>query len=156
MDGVVADFDIAAQRILGRSSGADERYPEDDWNKLKENPRFYQDLPLCQGAMDIARAVLAAAHTHKLEVKFLTAIPRNNDVPWAFNDKMEWADHYFPGIPVFFGPYSKDKWVHCQPNDILIDDRTSNVNEWRNAGGRAILHRGNVENTINELNAFLA
>jgi 5'(3')-deoxyribonucleotidase len=156
MDGVVADFDLAASQILGYKSSADVRYPDGDWNKLKSNNRFYRDLPLCRGAMDLVRAVLAAAHTHKLEVKFLTAIPRNNDVPWAFTDKIEWADHYFPGIPVFFGPYSKDKWVHCKPGDILIDDRTSNISEWRNAGGHGILYRDNVENILKELDSILA
>ena len=156
MDGVVADFDLAAQRRLGYTITADERYPEEDWVKLKENPRFYRDLPLCQGAMEIVRSALTLAHHKGLQVKFLTAIPRGNDMPWAFSDKMEWANHYFPGIPVFFGPYSKDKWQHCQPGDVLIDDRTSNIAEWQNAGGVGILHRGDATNTINELNTLLA
>jgi 5'(3')-deoxyribonucleotidase len=156
MDGVVADFDLAASKILGYKASADVRYPDDDWDKIKSNKRFYRDLPVCQGAMEIVRTALSLAHQKDLQVKFLTAIPRGNDMPWAFSDKMEWANHYFPGIPVFFGPYSKDKWQHCQPGDILIDDRTSNINDWRSAGGVGILHQGDVRNTINELNAYLA
>jgi hypothetical protein len=50
-----------------------------------------------------------------------------------------------------FGPFSKDKYVHCHAGDVLIDDRTSNCEEWRAAGGIAIQHRGDVDNTINEL-----
>jgi hypothetical protein len=49
-----------------------------------------------------------------------------------------------------FGPYSKDKHMHCQPGDILIDDRLSNVEEWRTAGGIAI-HHDNIDATLYEL-----
>ena len=82
---------------------------------------------------------------------FLTAVPRNNDVKWAFYDKMIWASNYFPDIPVMFGPYSHDKHVHCQPGDVLIDDRTSNCTEWRRAGGIAIQHRGDTAVTLEEI-----
>jgi hypothetical protein len=72
-----------------------------------------------------------------MHLAFLTAIPDNNSVPYAIYDKVTWADTHFPGIPVFFGPYSSDKQVHCRFNDILIDDRKSNCEEWRSAGGIA-------------------
>jgi 5'(3')-deoxyribonucleotidase len=79
---------------------------------------------------------------------FLTAVPKGNDVPWAFYDKVVWVQNYFPDIPVMFGPFSKDKWQHCKPGDILIDDRKSNIAEWQAAGGRPILHEGNIKSTL--------
>ena len=82
---------------------------------------------------------------------FLTAVPKGNDVKWAFYDKVNWATTRYPDIPVMFGPYSHDKHVHCKFGDVLIDDRTSNCTEWRNAGGIAIQHRGDVENTLLEI-----
>jgi hypothetical protein len=56
-------------------------------------------------------------------------------------DKVNWAAEHFPGIPVFLGPFSHDKWRYCKgPNDILIDDRHSNCSEWIAAGGRAHIY----------------
>jgi hypothetical protein len=49
-----------------------------------------------------------------------------------------------------FGPYSKDKHQHCRPGDILIDDRSSNIEEWQAAGGIAIHHK-NIDTTLQEL-----
>ena len=68
----------------------------------------------------------------------LTAIPQKNDFPDAFQDKIDWMQEHYPGIRVHFGPYSQDKQHHCRPGDILVDDRTSNILEWRAAGGIGI------------------
>ena len=52
------------------------------------------------------------------------------------------VNEHFPNIPVFFGPFSYDKYRHCaSPEDILIDDRTSNCEEWISAGGKAHIYR---------------
>jgi hypothetical protein len=69
---------------------------------------------------------------------FLTAVPHYNDVHWAFWDKMLWAQERYPDIPVHFGPYSQDKQKHCQPGDILVDDRPDNCENWIRVGGVAV------------------
>ena len=61
-------------------------------------------------------------------------------MPYAANDKVWWAHRHFPGIPVFLGPFSHDKWRHCVAGDILIDDRHSNCHEWQSVGGRAHIY----------------
>lgn len=140
MDGVVADFDEYAARTLGipPSQGI---YPNEVWYKLATNSRLYRDLIKTPYADELVFQCSIIAKQQGYELKFLTAVPKGNDVPWAFYDKVVWAQKYFPGIPVMFGPFSKDKYVHCQPGDILIDDRTSNIEEWRVAGGLGILHK---------------
>ena len=140
MDGVVADFDEYAARTLGipPSQGI---YPNEVWYKLATNSRLYRDLIKTPYADELVFQCSIIAKQQGYELKFLTAVPKGNDVPWAFYDKVLWAQKYFPGIPVMFGPFSKDKYVHCQPGDILIDDRTSNIEEWRVAGGLGILHK---------------
>ena len=52
-----------------------------------------------------------------------------------------------------FGPYSKDKHQHCEPGDILIDDRSSNIEEWRAVGGIAI-HHVDFDATITALDSL--
>ena len=149
MDGVVADFDEYAARTLGipPSSGI---YPNEIWYQLASNSRLYRDLIKTLYADQLVDECKDLANTKGYDLKFLTAVPKGNDVPWAFYDKVVWAQLYFPDIPVMFGPYSVDKWKHCQPGDILIDDRPSNIEQWRVAGGVAI-HHTNIEATLYEL-----
>ena len=71
-----------------------------------------------------------------------------------FWDKIEWVKTYFPGIPLWFGPYSRDKHVHCVNRDILIDDREDNIQDWTQAGGVGILHTDFIT-SIRELEHIL-
>ena len=150
MDDVVADFKKYAIQVL-RSKQTDERWDQAEWNRLKNNPRLYRDLCLTPEADQLVDYCRIIRDQKDWELKFLTAIPRNNDLPWAFYDKMRWVDRNFPDIPVMFGPYSDDKYKHCRPGDILIDDRTSNMTSWRAVGGIGIQHRGDIEFTLAEL-----
>lgn len=149
MDGVVADFDEYAYRTLGvpPSQGI---YPDTIWQQLAQNPRIYRDLIPTLYAYQLYRECVNFCLKKDYEWAFLTAVPKGNDIKYAFHDKVEWVQKYFPSTPVFFGPYSKDKHQHCQPGDILIDDRSSNIEEWRAAGGIAIHHR-NIDTTLHEL-----
>jgi hypothetical protein len=154
MDGVVADFDEYAHRTLGLppSGGI---YADDQWAKLAANPRLYKELKKTPYADRLVEFCDKISKDNKWEFKFLTAVPKGNDVPWAFYDKMSWALFYYPSIPVMFGPYSKDKHHHCKPGDILIDDRELNIKDWRAAGGAGILHQ-NILTTISDLSSILA
>lgn len=151
MDGVVADFDAYAYKVLrfGPSQGI---YPDEKWGKLKSNPRLYRDLEKTPYADELVFQCSVFAKRNNFELKFLTAVPKNNDLPWTFYDKVKWVEkNGFDTIPVMFGPYSKDKHTHCKVGDILIDDRTSNIEEWTAAGGYGILHRDSYEKTLEKL-----
>lgn len=154
MDGVVADFDEYAYRMLGvgPSQGI---YPNDKWQQLRTNGRLYRDLKKTSYADELVFQCSVFAKRNNFELKFLTAVPKNNDIPWAFYDKVKWIENNGYGtIPVMFGPYSKDKHLHCKRGDILIDDRTSNIEEWIAAGGYGILHQTSYESTIEKLFSY--
>ena len=150
MDGVIADFDEYATRVFGTLPGTHGIYPDEQWNKIAENKRLYRDLKKTSYADRIVEECKDLALIKGWNFIFLTAVPKGNDVKWAFYDKIVWAQTYYPGIPVHFGPYSFDKWRHCQPGDILLDDRPSNIEEWRVAGGIAI-HHTDIDATMYEL-----
>jgi 5'(3')-deoxyribonucleotidase len=152
MDGVVADFDEYAARTLGvpPSQGI---YPDEIWYNLASNSRLYRDLIKTEYADQLIDECVDFALTKDYDILFLTAVPKGNDVKWAFYDKVIWAQNYYPNIPVHFGPFSKDKHQHCKPGDILIDDRLSNIEEWRAAGGIAI-HHTNINSTLYELSSL--
>jgi hypothetical protein len=141
MDDVVADFKGYAQHVLGYPFN-EKILDEKEWNQVKSNQRLFRDLnptiDAKQMMFDIGKYLELNKH---ISIFFLTAIPRNNDCPWAFYDKVIWANKFFPNIPVLFGPYSRDKYKHCTSNtDLLIDDRIENINEWISAGGTAYLY----------------
>jgi hypothetical protein len=139
LDDVVADFMGYAHHVLaGKPLENGYRFPDNDWKKLKDNPRMYQFLPRKDGANELVEWCQNYCFTNNGELAFLTAMPRNGDVRYAFYDKVHWVDKYFPGIPVYFGPRSEDKYKFCNGhNSILIDDRKSNCDQWIAAGGRA-------------------
>lgn len=153
MDGVVADFDEYAERILGLPPGHNGIYPDEQWAKIAANPRLYKDLNTTPYADQLVNECRDLAATKEYQLMFLTAVPKGNDIKWAFYDKVLWVQKHFGAIPVHFGPYSKDKWHHCLPGDILIDDRLSNIDEWRAAGGVAI-HHTNINSTLYELSSL--
>ena len=154
MDDVIADFKAYAVRVLRRRNDHEEKWPQEDWNRLRDNPRLYRDLDKTTEADELVAYCRRLCSERDWALMFLTAVPKGNDVHWAFYDKVHWAAEHYPDIPVMFGPFSKDKHVHCRPGDVLIDDRTSNCEEWRAAGGVAIQHRGDLAKTLNELNSL--
>jgi sulfur relay (sulfurtransferase) DsrC/TusE family protein len=140
LDAVVADWESEYTKLLT----AHEAYKEENghlsdklWQRVREESRFYLNLPLMPGANELVNWAKEYTTRNNMRLAFLSAIPHNNDMQFAIYDKVNWCEKHFPGIPVFFGPYSIDKQTHCKLGDILIDDRHSNCQEWRQAGGIA-------------------
>lgn len=151
MDDVVADFQKYATTLLGKKQTG-EKWPQSDWLRLRENERLYRDLEKTKEADELVTYCRQFVTKNNYELMFLTAVPKGNDFYWSFYDKVLWGQKYFSDIPVMFGPYSTDKHVHCRTGDILVDDRSTNINEWRAAGGLAVQHKhGDLENTIKQL-----
>lgn len=151
MDGVVADFNEYARVVHGFNPAVE--YPDHEWQKLAENKRLYRDLPKTPYADDLVEYCNRFANEHNMNFMFLTAVPKTNRLHWAFYDKVLWVQRYFSFVPVHFGPFSERKQEHCAPNDILIDDRPSNIDEWNNAGGYGILHT-DYDSTIESLKKY--
>jgi len=140
MDDVVADWHTHAQHVLKkRWDKHGERIPQDEWDRMKSDLRFYRNLPLMEGAQELVDMCKDyVARNPQYHLRFLTALPHDYSMPLAVYDKVHWGDEHFPGIPVTIGPFSYDKYRHCKnPGDILIDDRHSNCSEWIAAGGIA-------------------
>jgi len=145
MDDVVADWRTAAEDLLQlKFPNGDQwsRIPDEKWRELKLHSRFYRHLPKKQDADALVEYCrMAVDRGEAQDVRFLSAISHNNDMPWSIQDKVWWAHEHYKGIPVFLGPYSDDKQHHCQPGDILIDDLVSNCKEWQAAGGHAHIYK---------------
>jgi hypothetical protein len=133
MDGVVADWNAFVFQHLGRHRAG--------WDDMKHYPRIYRDLPLKEGATELIAWLYEYQQNHEVFLAFLTAIPSNHHMPWAVQDKVDWARRHWPSMPVFIGPYARDKQAHCQAGDILLDDKWLNCEQWQQAGGRSHQYR---------------
>jgi 5'(3')-deoxyribonucleotidase len=144
-DDVVADWLSEANNYL--NSSYDEvldngfRMPHSEYKRLVDHQRFYRNLDFLPGALELVDWARSYAHRKHRFLAFLSAIPHDNSVPHATYDKSLWAHEHFPDIPLFIGPYSTDKWKHCKPGDILIDDRIENCMDWEGVGGIAHIYR---------------
>ena len=152
MDGVVADFRSYATGKIGLQHPAvGDLYPDQDWQRLRDNPHLFAQLPLMARANELVNIARNYRDQLGWELMFLTAIPHNNDLPWAFHDKAGWARLHFTDIAVHFGPYSSDKHLHCSLGDILVDDRLDNCRDWESAGGIAFKVGRTLDSVIEEL-----
>jgi hypothetical protein len=148
LDGVLADFDRRAREMCGDAIVDDKDRGDELWSIVHKDPHLYRDLTSCIGSMSLWLAACATGWP----VKILTAIPRRTTMPHAEADKRAWCARLLgPTVPVEIGPYSRDKWKHCKPGDILIDDRADNIDDWvKKGGGVGILHTS-VGSTLAQL-----
>ena len=141
-DGVLADFDEGARRLLGMMPPEYERKHGRGgfWKRLANANNFYGTLP----EMPDAR-VLFDAVKH-LEPTILTGLPLGN---WAAPQKIKWAAEHFPGVPIITC-MARDKHKHMKPGDVLVDDRENHRAAYESAGVIFIHHR-NARNSVEQL-----
>lgn len=134
VDGVMADFDTAAEQLFGlppRKTEAELGTPR-FWVDLKSVPGgFFRTLPLMPGARELYAAV------RHLNPIMLTGCPMGG---WAEPQKLAWRDDNFPGVPMICCD-SKDKREHMTGlGDVIVDDWPKYRTLWEGAGGIFILH----------------
>jgi hypothetical protein len=132
-DGVLADFDKGAERLLGMKPRAfEKRYGQGAfWKRLAQADAFFANLDPLPDAFELYTAV------EHLQPIILTGLPRGN---WAAPQKRRWAERHFPGVEVIT-TMAALKREHCHPGDALVDDRDKHRHLWEQAGGIFIHHR---------------
>jgi 5'(3')-deoxyribonucleotidase len=141
-DGVLADFDAGAQRLLGMTAKAFiARHGRGEfWKRLAKAPNFYGTLP----EMSDARLLFDAVQ--HLEPTILTGLPLGR---WAAPQKVEWAAEHFAGVPIITC-MAADKHKHMHPGDVLVDDREKHRAAYEEAGVVFVHHR-NAEDSLRQL-----
>lgn len=143
-DGVLADFDKGAERILGAPPGVFEARhgAAEFWKRLARAPDFFDSLDPMPDAMELYEAV-----RHRNPI-ILTGLPRGN---WAEPQKRRWAERHFPGVSVITAMAAL-KHEHRHPGDALVDDRDKHRHLWEAEGGVFIHHRS-ARDSIAQLRA---
>ena len=145
LDGVLADFDAGARKVLGMSPQAFEakHSKREFWRRLARAKDFYATLPLLPDAMELFDA---AKH---LEPTILTGLPLGN---WAAPQKVKWAAEHFPGTRIIT-TMARDKYRHMTGMDVLVDDRSDHRDKLENAGG-TFIHHAIARDSIRQLAAI--
>ena len=138
-DGVLADFDKAAEKIFGMPPReAEERIGTPQfWAKIRHQRSFYRHLELMPDARELFNVV---AH---LQPVILTGCPLGG---WAEVQKMEWAAEHFPGTKMITC-LSAEKRMHMQRGDVLVDDYLKYRSRWEEAGG-IFIHHTTAQSTL--------
>jgi FMN phosphatase YigB (HAD superfamily) len=132
-DGVLADFDAGARKILGTDVRSFEaRHGKREfWRRLARAPDFYATLPQMPDARELFDAVKHLTPT------ILTGLPIGT---WAAPQKVRWAAEHFPGVPIITC-MARDKFRHMTGTDVLVDDSLTHRAAWESAGGTFIHHK---------------
>lgn len=154
LDGVMADFDAHFEKLFGMSPEAYCNQFGDDgmWVRIHETPDFFRSLPPMPGALEYFRSILRFYNP-----VILTACPKDRYKDVA-EQKHGWVREHLG--PAWFvcptaGGSSKPRFMQ-HPGDILIDDFERNTKAWEKAGGVAILHTGDWNETHAALRGVLA
>ena len=85
-------------------------------------------------------------HIKNYDVELLSSPSRSSTSRLG---KRLWVRNNMPGVKLTLAQASK-KQNYAAPNHILIDDRKSNIDQWRASGGIGILHTS-TSDTISQL-----
>jgi len=141
-DGVLADFDRGVRRLLGASP---KEYIAKNgrgafWKRLAAAKNFYGTLPEMQDARRLFDAV------KHLEPAILTGLPLGR---WAAPQKVQWAADHFPGVPIIT-TMARQKHLHMEPGDVLVDDRENHRRTYDDAGV-VFIHHTSAEDSLRQL-----
>jgi 5'(3')-deoxyribonucleotidase len=141
MDGVLTDFvkgykDLTGIDILNQWHDSPEF-----WDPIvKAGYDFWINLPWMEDGKKLWNYI------EKYNPEILSTPSRQND---SRVGKHDWVKKELPGVHLILRS-AKNKKEFASPDCILIDDRDSNIEDWKNSGGIAIHHKSAVD-TIKKL-----
>ena len=160
MDGVLCDFDQGYKDITGKST--DEANAEGKsyfWKLFRESvgkneKAFWANLPWQSGGQELWNYIKSSNPNILSAPSVDFSLPQDQQLNPEFNQaiqgKKEWIAKNISGVnEEIFVPASQ-KSSFATSKHILIDDMRKNIDAWKAAGGKAILHTSTA-NTIQQL-----
>lgn len=151
MDGVLCDFLAAAIRdgIYNPETGEFKKELMEE-----KDDHFWAELPVIVEGFWLYSRLYAFSKKHDLKIFILSHAV--NDA--ARLGKKEWIEENLKTNPMDIVLVSKriDKNDFADQETLLIDDYEKNVEEFKKAGGNAIVfHRKDMQKTLEDLRVFL-
>jgi len=145
MDGVLCDFD---KRFMEFSNGMPPGKYESKFGKKafwklisEKGVGYWVGIPWMSGGKDLWEYI------KPYNPNILSAPSLN---PSSKEGKLEWINKNLTNVKEIFLVPANEKQEFAKPKAILIDDRTSNIEQWRAKGGIGILHTS-ANKTIEQL-----
>ena len=146
MDGVITDFNTRYKKYAGMMpSEYEKKFGKDKFWELAdaEGVAFWVGMPWMEDGKDYWNYI------KDYNVELLSSPSRSETSRLG---KRLWVRNNLPGIKLTLAQ-AYNKKNYAEPNHILIDDRKSNIEQWKEAGGIGILHTS-ANDTINQLKAL--
>lgn len=143
MDGVLCDFEKRFKDLTGLSPDAfrDKNGLNKFWETVdKDGVRFWVGIPWMPDGKKLYEYI-------KPNLYALLSAPSSDNSSRL--GKRLWVKNNIPGTKLILAA-AKNKQDYSEENSILIDDRSSTINEWNAGGGIGILHTS-ADNTIQQL-----
>jgi hypothetical protein len=142
MDGVLVDFDKGYKDLTGiTSKEADAKGPEFFWEPIKqEGAKYWIKLKWMPDGKQLWDYI------KKYNPSLLSAPSKEESSKIG---KRIWVKNNLPNVKLYLKPASQ-KSQFSSKNKILIDDRESNIEQWREKGGIGIFHTS-ASDTIKQL-----
>lgn len=151
MDGVLVHFDAMRPNDKNLNHPSKELSPEmraakkQFWLDIEQQPNFWREIP----EMPRIEQLLNVAKD-KGEIFVLSKTPSAKHfiggqkyVDFVADEKRKYVlkhfNNFFDDKHIIICDGDKGKLIKPTKNDILIDDRQENINEWETHGGRGIL-----------------
>ena len=146
MDGVITDFNNRYKKYAGMMPAEyEKKFGKDKFWELAdaEGVAFWVGMPW----MEDGKKYWDYIKDYNVE---LLSSPSRSETSRL--GKRLWVRNNLPGIKLTLAQ-AYNKRNYAAPNHILIDDRKSNIEQWREKGGIGILHTS-ADDTINQLKAL--
>jgi 5'(3')-deoxyribonucleotidase len=130
MDGVLADFDGAHEKIFGVRP--DREADNVDWTQVHKVPGFFRNLPPMEDMKILWDGV------KEFGPIILTGCP--SSIPTVPQEKRDWIAEYLGDTVPVITCKSRQKYMYGKEGDILIDDRAKCGDPWIKMGGHWIVH----------------
>jgi hypothetical protein len=142
LDGVLVDFDKGYKDLTGMTTQeANSQGDKVFWEPIKKaGEKYWVDLEWMPKGKQLWNYI------KQYNPKLLSAPSREKS---SRTGKQKWVDNNLPGVKLILAN-AVDKQNYSGENQILIDDREKNIEQWRSKGGTGILHTS-TEDTIKQL-----
>jgi len=151
MDGVIADFDRRYKeryKMLPREADDNKEF-EKFFTKFIADGEF-ATLDLMPDAMEL----IDFLRTLKVPTEILSSSASEKRDPEIRPQKLEWLKKNSIEFNPIIVPGKRHKKDYSNPNTLLIDDTSVNIDQWRREGGIGILHTDTLT-TINILKMYV-
>jgi FMN phosphatase YigB (HAD superfamily) len=142
LDGVLVDFDKGYEDLTGMTTKeADAKGPEFFWKPISDaGASFWIRLKWMPDGKELWNYI------KHFNPSLLSAPSREES---SRIGKRVWVKRNLPGVKLILAN-AVDKQNYSGENQILIDDRDKNIEQWRSKGGIGILHTSAAD-TIKQL-----